>query len=227
MVGSQKEAIAPQTRTLPRCRLFCSNCQRQRTKLPPGLSPTLGCTLAGFQLCDLCRRHSQLNSGRPCPGGFSAVENQWPLLRGGRGSRPENLFVWSLISGMPNFWTTSSHAGKTDSVGRWIGLFQVRHQIKEPGGGWGWVSGEPFSYRNWAPGKPNNLEEIEDYGQYLIVQGSNDQATWIDLPNDSLRLTNKDRSRASRDLIRCWTSPLALMTIPLRQIRWPEFHLSF
>jgi hypothetical protein len=40
-------------------------------------------------------------------------------------------------------------------------------------------------------------------------------------------LTNKDRSRASRDLIRCWTSPLALMTMPLRQIRWPEFHLSF
>ena len=89
---------------------------------------------------------------------------------------------------MPNFWTTSSHAGKTDSVGPWIGLFQVRHQIKEPGGGWGWVSGEPFSYSNWAPGKPNNLEEIEDYGQYLIVQGSNDQATWIDLPNDSLGL---------------------------------------
>ncbi|QPN69856.1 hypothetical protein H8F27_15650 [Synechococcus sp. CBW1108] len=44
-------------------------------------------------------------------------------------SRPENLFVWSLISGRPNFWTTSSHAGKTDAVGPWIGLVQVRHQI--------------------------------------------------------------------------------------------------
>ena len=35
--GSQKQAIAPQTRTLPKWSLFCSICQRQRTKLPSGL----------------------------------------------------------------------------------------------------------------------------------------------------------------------------------------------
>ena len=122
-------------------------------------------------------------------------------------SRPENLFVWSLISGKPNFWTSSSHAGKTDAVGAWIGLFQVRHQIQEPGGGWGWVSGEPFIYSNWAPGKPNNLEEIEDYGQYFIVHGSNDQATWNDLPNDSLRLTKVRAKRPVAYIVEYDTKP--------------------
>jgi hypothetical protein len=52
---------------------------------------------------------------------------------------------------------------------------------------------------------------------------------YIGLESAAERLspTNKDRSRVSRDLIRCWTSPLVLMTMLLRQIRWPEFHLSF
>ena len=99
------------------------------------------------------------------------------------------------------------HAGKTDAVGPWIGLFQVRHQIQEPGGGWGWVSGEPFSYSNWAPGKPNNLEEIEDYGQYFIVHGSNDQATWNDLPNDSLRLTKVRAKRPVAYIVEYDTKP--------------------
>jgi hypothetical protein len=122
-------------------------------------------------------------------------------------SKPENLFVWSLISGRSNFWTTASHSGKTDAVGPWIGLFQVRHQIQEPDGGWVWVSGEPFSYSNWAPGRPNNLEEIEDYGQYLIVEGSNDQATWNDVPNDSLRLTKVRAMRPVAYIVEYDTKP--------------------
>ena len=92
-------------------------------------------------------------------------------------------------------------------MGAWIGLFQVRHQIQEPGGGWGWVSGEPFIYSNWAPGKPNNLEEIEDYGQYFIVHGSNDQATWNDLPNDSLRLTKVRAKRPVGYIVEYDTKP--------------------
>jgi hypothetical protein len=122
-------------------------------------------------------------------------------------SSPENQFVWSLISGRPTFWTTAIHDGKTDAVGPWIGLLQVRHQMQEPAGGWSWVSGEPFSYSNWAPGRPNNLEEIEDYGQYLIVQGSNDQATWNDLPNDSLRLTKVQAKRPVAYIVEYDTKP--------------------
>ena len=106
-------------------------------------------------------------------------------------SQEENRFVWSLIAGKPGFWTTSLRPGKpdqTDAVGPWIGLFQQRHQAQEPAGGWRWVSGESFRYANWAPGKPNNLEEVEDYGQFFSVAGSTDEATWNDFSNDPSKL---------------------------------------
>ena len=32
----------------------------------------------------------------------------------------------------------------------------------EPGGGWQWVTGEPFVYTNWGPIEPNNSGGIED-----------------------------------------------------------------
>lgn len=122
-------------------------------------------------------------------------------------TKQENLFVWSLIAGKPQFWASSIHDGKSDAVGPWIGLFQQRHQIQEPGGGWGWVSAEPFSYANWAPGKPNNLEEIEDYGQFFIVHGSKDVATWNDLPNDALRLTKVQAKRPVAYIVEYDTLP--------------------
>lgn len=106
-------------------------------------------------------------------------------------TREENRFVWSLIARHPRFWTTSLRRGKpdqSDRVGPWIGLVQKRHQAQEPSGGWQWVSGEPFRYASWGPGKPNNLEEIEDYGDFFIVDGSNNEATWNDFSNDPLKL---------------------------------------
>jgi hypothetical protein len=65
---------------------------------------------------------------------------------------------------------------------------QIRHQAQEPKGGWQWISGEPLASTNWAAGKPNNLEQIEDYGHLFRVAGSKDPATWNDLPNDPTRL---------------------------------------
>ena len=44
--------------------------------------------------------------------------------------------------------------------------------------GWQWVTGEPWSYENWAPGEPN------DYGNrpedFLVFFGAN--GLWIDIP---------------------------------------------
>ena len=104
-------------------------------------------------------------------------------------SAEENRFVWSLIANQPHVWTTSLRQGQTDSVGPWIGLMQIRHQAQEPKGGWQWISGEPLTSTNWAAGKPNNLEQIEDYGHLFPVAGSKDPATWNDLPNDPTQLS--------------------------------------
>ena len=37
----------------------------------------------------------------------------------------------------------------------WIGGFQPAGSA-EPGGGWSWVTGEPFAYTYWGPGEPND-----------------------------------------------------------------------
>jgi len=56
----------------------------------------------------------------------------------------------------------------------WLGGFQDTSSpsYSEPGGGWTWVTGEPFSYTRWAPGEPNdtfgtaNFLELWDIGRW-------------------------------------------------------------
>jgi len=40
----------------------------------------------------------------------------------------------------------------------WLGGFQnlSSPSYSEPGGGWEWVTGEPWAYTHWSPGEPNN-----------------------------------------------------------------------
>ena len=66
---------------------------------------------------------------------------------------------------------------------------QRRHQAQEPKGGGQWISGDPLAYANWAAGKPNNLEQIEDDGHLFRVAGSKDPATWNDFANDPTQLS--------------------------------------
>lgn len=51
------------------------------------------------------------------------------------------------------------------NVRTWLGAYQP------DGVTWTWVNGEPFTYTNWAPGEPNNLEGIEDYLQIYGTTG--------------------------------------------------------
>ena len=46
-----------------------------------------------------------------------------------------------------------------------------------------------LAYANWAAGKPNNLEQIEDDGHLFRVAGSQDPATWNDFANDPTQLS--------------------------------------
>jgi len=57
----------------------------------------------------------------------------------------ENDFVWNLVSGA---------IPKYDSY--WLGGYQLNPGTNEPLGEWAWVTGESWSYTNWAPNEPNN-----------------------------------------------------------------------
>ncbi|MEM9216539.1 MAG: FG-GAP-like repeat-containing protein, partial [Cyanobacteria bacterium P01_F01_bin.150] len=59
----------------------------------------------------------------------------------------------------------------------WIGLFQDPRG-REPGSGWQWSSGERSTYRNWTPGEPNNVANVEDYA---LMNWSGTQ--WNDVDN--------------------------------------------
>lgn len=53
----------------------------------------------------------------------------------------------------------------------WIGGFQntASPTYSEPDGGWEWITGEPFTYTNWAVGEPNDTGSFgaEDYLELL------------------------------------------------------------
>ncbi len=63
----------------------------------------------------------------------------------------------------------------------WLGGFQTQ-PAAEPGGDWVWVTGEPFSYTNWASGEPNDSVANENC---LHPHHSPDDAPrWNDQPCD-------------------------------------------
>ena len=73
----------------------------------------------------------------------------------------ENDFVYSLINKDERYWITIP--GSDNGEGPWIGAYQT-DKLDEPAGHWAWVSGEPWSYTNCAPGEPNNWNG-EDCGE--------------------------------------------------------------
>jgi hypothetical protein len=81
-------------------------------------------------------------------------------------SPEENRFVSS-------FMTAQEPAGDI-----WIGGYQDRSApgYGEPGAGWRWVTGEPWSYTSWSSGEPNNAGNSED------ALETNTGGTWNDLP---------------------------------------------
>lgn len=62
----------------------------------------------------------------------------------------------------------------------WLGGFRNRL------GNWEWITGEPFTYANWAYGEPNNANGVEDI---ITILGARNRdkfwfATWNDLGSD-------------------------------------------
>jgi hypothetical protein len=92
-------------------------------------------------------------------------------------STDENAFVYSLISGNPNFWYIDGYG---NGIGPWIGGYQPAGS-PEPDGNWQWITGENFGYENWAYGEPNNANGNEDSLHFFGYQTLIDN-TWNDIP---------------------------------------------
>jgi hypothetical protein len=83
-------------------------------------------------------------------------------------SQAEDDFVHSLI-------TTGS---------AWIGGIQIEGP-SAPDEGWRWATGEPFTFINWGPGEPNDLDtEGEDE---VVIEMVRTRGAWNDLSITSAR----------------------------------------
>jgi hypothetical protein len=93
-------------------------------------------------------------------------------------SASENTFVYNIAALDNSAWFIDTPA---NGLGPWLGGYQSPASI-EPAGGWNWVTGEAWSYTNWASGEPSNYAGIEDRLQ-LFGSQTLKAATWNDLPS--------------------------------------------
>jgi hypothetical protein len=70
--------------------------------------------------------------------------------------------------------------------GHWLGGFQPDGS-PEPDGGWQWVTGEAWSYTNWAAGEPNNSNFGPEYSHEDGLQFRSDPLLTFGSWNDWLR----------------------------------------
>ncbi len=68
-------------------------------------------------------------------------------------SRAENAFVAKLLARHPE----TARGG-----GPWFGGFQKNAGEESPSN-WRWVTEEPFAFKNWGPGEPNNEGDEESF----------------------------------------------------------------
>ncbi len=91
-------------------------------------------------------------------------------------SSAEDSFVFSLIANRPELWQSNSFGGP------WLGGFQPNPTGTAPDQGWVWVTGEAWSFTNWASGEPGDQGwqgGVESYLQYRDASGG-----WNDFTND-------------------------------------------
>lgn len=92
-------------------------------------------------------------------------------------SAEENAFVFGLATVDATVWYSG--------YGPWLGGVQPAGSA-EPGGGWRWITGEAFTYRNWAPGQPNNNQN-EDRIQFGGQAGRS--SAWNDIGSSNTNFT--------------------------------------
>jgi hypothetical protein len=95
-------------------------------------------------------------------------------------SASENSFAYGLISSDISYWYVTG----TEAWGPWLGGLQPAGST-EPAGGWAWVTGEAFTYQNWAGLQPNNNQN-ENRIQFHGHNAPGGAPTWNDLNDSSI-----------------------------------------
>lgn len=96
----------------------------------------------------------------------------------------EHAYLGTVTSAAENDWLAEHIYPVVDSAIAWLGGFQDPNDpdYAEPDGGWKWVTGEDWSYANWAPGEPNDVDGEAYLWVYLRPV---DFAMWNDHDPDS------------------------------------------
>jgi carboxyl-terminal processing protease len=93
-------------------------------------------------------------------------------------SSAESEFLLGLLEDRPELWSV----GGRNWFGPWLGGTKAPG-ASEPRAGWSWVTGEPFTYQNWAPQQPNNMDGSENRIQLFSTDGPGNE--WNDI-NENL-----------------------------------------
>ena len=67
-------------------------------------------------------------------------------------------YLVSVTSEQENYFIVTNFP-QAPRDGYWLGGYQAPGS-EEPAGGWGWTTGEPWVYTNWAPNEPSNHSNI-------------------------------------------------------------------
>ncbi|MEE9131330.1 MAG: C-type lectin domain-containing protein [Phycisphaerales bacterium] len=106
-------------------------------------------------------------------------------------SADENDFVVSVINAFESLQDVQHNL-------LWLGGEQIPHNEPKPAEGWTWITGERWSYTNWAPGEPNDAAGGE---YYLAIYGNGN-------PDQTPGTWNDDLSGAGNTgFIIEWTTP--------------------
>ncbi|MCO5297798.1 MAG: PEP-CTERM sorting domain-containing protein [Fimbriimonadaceae bacterium] len=90
-------------------------------------------------------------------------------------SEAENAFAFGLADN-PIYWAIDA---SNNNQGPYLGAYQPPGS-SEPAGGWTWVTGEPWSFTQWAGNEPNNNGGDESVLQFF-ANGTGRAATWNDM----------------------------------------------
>lgn len=117
-------------------------------------------------------------------------------------SEQENDFIFAMVNDMKYFWKfpayeegKSQHNHYEITIGPFLGGYQPEGSA-EPAGGWSWLSGEPWTYSNWAKNlndgvidkdpRPNDQPNDSGNGQRVMGFGEMNLPvpTWGDYMDD-------------------------------------------
>ncbi len=87
----------------------------------------------------------------------------------------------TVRNGQEDAWLFSTFTAMPGVSKVWLGLNDAQQE-----GNFVWSSAETATYRNWAPGEPNDTGGWEDYVQYFPKGGGVYEGLWNDAPDNAV-----------------------------------------